>query len=348
MDDRGATAVRVPSRLLSSCRWVRWKGYRHVLFAQRRRTLTFMALHARISRHMRSAVATADRPVFVDSTGHRARLFRRTGYGLAALASTYVVVLGLSLLGATPFAPGVLLPVPGVSGVSGGPAGPAVPGPGALGQVPPLSGGAPGVGGRMAGDSGFAVGPSALLVPGFTTATGGPPGVLPRLCSGRRRSSVLRCPLLRRDQQPPRDHVSQTHRKRRNHLCHHRTGPRLPMLLRRYRLRTPAPRLVRRCPSPRRQRRCRRRRRPPPKRRPRGRLRAPAASRPPAYRRPRPPDAGQPSPVGRPPIASARCGAQPSAPAVPAPLPHRRSAGPADASPLGASGRGVHHPRLHR
>lgn len=124
-----------------------------------------MSLHALISRHMRSVVATADRPVFVDSTGHRARLFRRTGYGLAALASTYVVVLGLSLLGATPFAPGVLLPVPGVSG---GPAAPAVPGPGALGRVPPLS-----------GDSGFAVGPSALLVPGFTTVTGGPPGVLP-------------------------------------------------------------------------------------------------------------------------------------------------------------------------
>jgi hypothetical protein len=125
---------------------------------------------------MRSAVATADRPVFVDSTGHRARLFRRTGYGLAALASTYVVVLGLSLLGATPFAPGFLLPVPGVSGEH---AGPAAPGPGALGQVPPLFGGAPGVGGRIAGDSGSAVGPSALLVPGFTLVTGGPPGVLP-------------------------------------------------------------------------------------------------------------------------------------------------------------------------
>jgi hypothetical protein len=144
-----------------------------------------MSLNARISQHMRSAVAAADRPVFVDSTGHRARLFRRTGYGLAALASTYVVVLGLSLLGATPFAPGVLLPVPGVPGVSGGPgapaapAAPAVPGPGALGQVPPLSGGAPGVGGRMAGDSG--------------TVTSGPPGVFPPPVPGT--SSFIGAPV---------------------------------------------------------------------------------------------------------------------------------------------------------
>jgi hypothetical protein len=147
--------------------------------AQRRRTLTFMSLNAHISRHMRSAVAAADRPVFVDSTGHRARLFRRTGYGLAALASTYVVVLGLSLLGATPFAPGVLLPVPGVSGGPAAPAAPAVPGPGALGQVPPLSGGAPGVGGRMAGDSG--------------TVTGGPPGVFPPPVPGT--SSFISAPV---------------------------------------------------------------------------------------------------------------------------------------------------------
>jgi hypothetical protein len=158
-----------------------------------------MALHARISSDMRSdSPNTAGSTVFVDSTGHRARMLRRTGYGFAGVASTYVVVLGLSLLGATPFAPGVLLPVPGVSGA------PAAPEPGALGSdgkdgahlppalplpllqdprgLMPSPSGAPGVwgrmpvpGGLMPGNSTLASGPSALLVPGLSTVTGGPP-----------------------------------------------------------------------------------------------------------------------------------------------------------------------------
>lgn len=50
--------------------------------------------------------------MFVDSSGRRARLLRRTGYGLAGLAAAYMAVLGLSLMGATPFAPRTILPLP--------------------------------------------------------------------------------------------------------------------------------------------------------------------------------------------------------------------------------------------
>ncbi|MEU7470933.1 hypothetical protein AB0A94_20765 [Streptomyces sp. NPDC044984] len=49
-------------------------------------------------------------PVFVDSSGRRARVLRRTGYGVAGLAAAYMAMLGLSLMGATPFAPGAMLP----------------------------------------------------------------------------------------------------------------------------------------------------------------------------------------------------------------------------------------------
>ncbi|MGW7630456.1 hypothetical protein ACWGKO_16195 [Streptomyces griseoincarnatus] len=55
-------------------------------------------------------------PVFVDASGRRARLLRRAGYGAAGLAAGYLSVLALSLMGATPFAPGALLPpLPGES-----------------------------------------------------------------------------------------------------------------------------------------------------------------------------------------------------------------------------------------
>ncbi|MFF5342956.1 hypothetical protein ACFY4H_19950 [Streptomyces althioticus] len=55
-------------------------------------------------------------PVFVDASGRRARLLRRAGYGAAGLAASYLGVLALSLMGATPFAPEALLPpLPGDS-----------------------------------------------------------------------------------------------------------------------------------------------------------------------------------------------------------------------------------------
>ncbi|MFF9333145.1 hypothetical protein [Streptomyces albogriseolus] len=58
-------------------------------------------------------------PVFVDASGRRARLLRRSGYAAAGLAAGYLSVLALSLMGATPFAPEALLPpLPGESSPS--------------------------------------------------------------------------------------------------------------------------------------------------------------------------------------------------------------------------------------
>ncbi|OSP39604.1 hypothetical protein B7767_30750, partial [Streptomyces sp. 13-12-16] len=104
--------------------------------------------------------------MFVDSTGRRARVLRRTGYGVAGLAAAYLMVLVLSLMGATPFAPGVLLPplpgeatAPSVPDREGGPDdGPRPPG----GVLDP---------GRS--DAGTAVGPGSPLVP-LLTPPGGP------------------------------------------------------------------------------------------------------------------------------------------------------------------------------
>ncbi|MET9874823.1 hypothetical protein ABZZ36_09395 [Actinacidiphila glaucinigra] len=53
-------------------------------------------------------------PVFVDSSGRRARAVRRAGWLVAAACSVYTAALGLSLSGATPIAPKTLLPLPGV------------------------------------------------------------------------------------------------------------------------------------------------------------------------------------------------------------------------------------------
>ncbi|MFF4908129.1 hypothetical protein ACFY2T_25070 [Streptomyces sp. NPDC001260] len=53
-------------------------------------------------------------PVFVDSSGRRARRIRRVGYTAAGLCAAYTAVLALSFMGATPFAPRTVLPVPGV------------------------------------------------------------------------------------------------------------------------------------------------------------------------------------------------------------------------------------------
>ena len=55
-----------------------------------------------------------DHPVFVDTTGRRARIVRRASYVVSGLCASYTVVLGLSLAGATSIAPSVLLPLPGV------------------------------------------------------------------------------------------------------------------------------------------------------------------------------------------------------------------------------------------
>jgi len=56
----------------------------------------------------------ASGPVFVDSTGRRAKVLRRAGWAFAAACACYTGALGLSLSGATPIAPRTLLPLPGV------------------------------------------------------------------------------------------------------------------------------------------------------------------------------------------------------------------------------------------
>ncbi|MDX6330873.1 MAG: hypothetical protein QOI83_3256, partial [Streptomycetaceae bacterium] len=53
-------------------------------------------------------------PVFVDSTGRRAKILRRAGLAFAAACACYTGALALSLTGATPIAPRTLLPLPGV------------------------------------------------------------------------------------------------------------------------------------------------------------------------------------------------------------------------------------------
>ncbi|WP_262060486.1 hypothetical protein [Streptomyces sp. STR69] len=53
-------------------------------------------------------------PVFVDSSGRRGRRIRRVAYTAAALCAAYTGVLALSFMGATPFAPRTVLPVPGL------------------------------------------------------------------------------------------------------------------------------------------------------------------------------------------------------------------------------------------
>ncbi len=53
-------------------------------------------------------------PVFVDSSGRRGRRIRRVAYAAGALCAAYTGVLALSFMGATPFAPRTVLPVPGL------------------------------------------------------------------------------------------------------------------------------------------------------------------------------------------------------------------------------------------
>ncbi|MDX3236645.1 hypothetical protein PV392_13330 [Streptomyces sp. ME03-5709C] len=53
-------------------------------------------------------------PVFVDSSGRRARAVRRAGWLVGAACSVYTAALALSLSGTTPIAPKTLLPLPGV------------------------------------------------------------------------------------------------------------------------------------------------------------------------------------------------------------------------------------------
>ncbi|MDW6058561.1 hypothetical protein SAZ11_11360 [Streptomyces sp. FXJ1.4098] len=68
--------------------------------------------HADPARRARRRVRTAgsEGPVFVDSSGRRARVFRRVGV-VAGIASVgYATVLAVAIMGGTPFAPETLIP----------------------------------------------------------------------------------------------------------------------------------------------------------------------------------------------------------------------------------------------
>ncbi len=126
------------------------------------RTLSRMVLNRAKTEHTeQESSSEPSLPVFVDASGRRARNLRRTGYGLAACAATYMVVLGMSLMGATPFAPGAILP--------GDIAAPAAPEPRSPERTPLTPPDGPSV----------AAGPSDLIVPQLTTP--GPPLVPPLL-----------------------------------------------------------------------------------------------------------------------------------------------------------------------
>ncbi|MET7323835.1 hypothetical protein [Streptomyces sp. NPDC005549] len=82
---------------------------------------------------------SAEGPVFVDSTGRRARLLRRLGLLMGAVCVGYTAVLGLAFLGiGISVTPSSLLPF-GVGGGGGGPEG----GPGPGGGTRPQGGVAP-------------------------------------------------------------------------------------------------------------------------------------------------------------------------------------------------------------
>ncbi|OWA15782.1 hypothetical protein B9W64_15000 [Streptomyces sp. CS159] len=90
-------------------------------------------------RRRKRGTAPAEGPVFVDSTGRRARLLRRVGLLLGAVCVGYTAVLGLAFMGVgISVNPSSLLPF-GVGGNGGGPEG----GPGPGGGTRPQGGVAP-------------------------------------------------------------------------------------------------------------------------------------------------------------------------------------------------------------
>ncbi|MGV9576442.1 hypothetical protein ACWDRZ_07215 [Streptomyces sp. NPDC003509] len=79
---------------------------------------------ARSAERRRTAGRPQDGPVFVDSSGRRAKLLRRAGVLLGTVCVGYAAVLGLAFMGGISLAPSQLLPF------DGGPAAEAGPGPG--------------------------------------------------------------------------------------------------------------------------------------------------------------------------------------------------------------------------
>ncbi|MER7960445.1 hypothetical protein [Streptomyces ardesiacus] len=110
-------------------------------------------------RRRKRGKGSAEGPVFVDSTGRRARLLRRIGLLLGAVCVGYTAVLGLAFMGVgISVNPSSLLPFG--AGGGGGPEG----GPGPGGGTRPQGGLAP---------TGAPPSPAPSLSPGAVTGTAG-------------------------------------------------------------------------------------------------------------------------------------------------------------------------------
>ncbi|MFG3136721.1 hypothetical protein ACGFZA_10915 [Streptomyces sp. NPDC048211] len=97
------------------------------------------AARGRRRKHARTSLpAVQDGPVFVDTSGRRARLLRRAGAALGVACVGYVAVLALAFMGGISLSPSTLLPFDGTSDARGGPGG-APPGGGAA-YAPPSAG----------------------------------------------------------------------------------------------------------------------------------------------------------------------------------------------------------------
>lgn len=98
------------------------------------------AVRGRHRKHARTSLPSAqDGPVFVDSSGKRARLLRRAGAVLGATCVGYAAVLALSFMGGISLSPSTLLPFDGTSNAQGGPGGGPPPG-GSSAYAPPSTG----------------------------------------------------------------------------------------------------------------------------------------------------------------------------------------------------------------
>ncbi|WP_326740021.1 hypothetical protein [Streptomyces sp. NBC_01022] len=97
-------------------------------------------MRGRHRKHARTSLPSAqDGPVFVDSSGRRARLLRRAGAVLGATCVGYAAVLALSFMGGISLSPSTLLPFDGTSNAQGGPGGGPPPG-GSSAYAPPSTG----------------------------------------------------------------------------------------------------------------------------------------------------------------------------------------------------------------
>ncbi|WP_031089754.1 hypothetical protein [Streptomyces sp. NRRL S-15] len=94
---------------------------------------------ARSAGRRRAAVRPREGPVFVDSSGRRARLLRRAGVLLGTVCVGYAAVLGLAFMGGVSLTPSQLLPFEGGPAAEAGPGGRIQPGYGIppVGTAPP-------------------------------------------------------------------------------------------------------------------------------------------------------------------------------------------------------------------